>query len=69
MQRQACTRKDGRIRVNAMIMGLREIHPVEIIKNYGPDDIIVEFNGIRYTAVYISYTELYYVDDIFGKLE
>jgi hypothetical protein len=42
---------------------------VTIIHEKGPNDVIAEYNGVRYTAILNGFVGgYYYVDDIYGKL-
>jgi hypothetical protein len=40
-----------------------------IIHEDGSNDVVAEYKGIRYTAIFNPFVCRYYVDDIYGKLE
>ena len=42
---------------------------VTIMHENGNNDVIAEYNGIRYTAIFNPFVCRYYVDDFYGKLE
>lgn len=39
---------------------------VTIVSENGCDDVIVDYKGIRCTAIYNPFVGCYYVDDIYG---
>jgi hypothetical protein len=41
---------------------------VMIIHENGNNDVVAEYKGIRYTAIFNVFVCLYYLDDIYGKL-
>ena len=41
---------------------------VTIIHEDGPNDVVAEYKGVRYTAVFNAFVCRYYVDDLYGKL-
>ena len=41
---------------------------VTIIHENGPNDVVAEYKGIRYTAIFNGFVCRYYVDDLYGKL-
>ena len=53
----------------AMIHSKNEIDEVYIIEENGPNYVIAEYNGKRYTAIFNIFNGLYYVDDLYGKIE
>ena len=42
---------------------------VTIMHENGNNDVIAEYKGIRYTAIFNPFVCRYYVDDIYGKLQ
>lgn len=40
-----------------------------IIHENGNNDVVAEYKGIRYTAIFNPFVCRYYVDDIYGKLK
>lgn len=52
--------------VEAMIHSLNGMDTVTIIENNSNNNIVVEYNGHRYSAIYNMFTGLYYVDDLYG---
>lgn len=53
----------------AMINSLNETDNVDIVEERGVNDVIARYNGKLYTAIYNPFVGLYYVDDIYGKVE
>lgn len=39
-----------------------------IIHENGNNDVVAEYKGVRYTAIFNPFVGRYYVDDIYGKL-
>ena len=54
--------------VSAMIHSLRSRDEVIILHENGVNDVIAEYKGVRYTAIYNGFVCSYYVDDIYGEL-
>ena len=52
----------------AMIHSLKKEDEVVILHEKGINDVIAEYKGKRYTAIYNPFTGLFYVDDIYGIL-
>ena len=52
----------------AMVHSLNAMAEVTIISENGNNNVIAEYNGIRYTAVYNPFNGLYYVDDVYGRI-
>ena len=42
---------------------------VTIISEKSCNDVIVDYKGIRYTAIYNPFVGCYYVDDIYGIIK
>jgi hypothetical protein len=42
---------------------------VTIIHENGANDVIAEYKGMRYTAIFNAFVCRYYVDDRYGKLK
>ncbi|GHU53564.1 hypothetical protein AGMMS49975_11950 [Clostridia bacterium] len=56
-------------KTKAMIHSSRERDEVAIIHENGNNDVVAEYKGIRYSAIFNPFVCLYYVDDIYGKLK
>ena len=41
---------------------------VLILHEDGSNDVVAEYNGVRYTAIFNPFVCHYYVDDLYGKL-
>jgi len=41
---------------------------VTIIEHRDNNNVVAEYNGQRYTAIFNPFVCLYYVDDIYGKI-
>ena len=39
---------------------------VTIVSEKSDNDIIVDYNGVRCTAIYNVFVDCYYVDDVYG---
>ena len=52
----------------AMIHSLKKEDEVIILHEKGINDVIAEYKGKRYTAIYNPFAGLFYVDDIYGIL-
>lgn len=52
----------------AMIHSLRDVRRVSIVHEDGPNDVIAEYEGIKYTAIFNPFTGLYYIDNIYGRI-
>ena len=52
----------------AMMHSLYSLDDVVILHENGNNDVVAEYRGVRYTAVYNPYACLYYVDDLYGEL-
>jgi len=55
-------------KTKAMINSLQARDEVTILHQNGSNDVVAEYKGKRYTAVYNLFVGLYYVDDIYGVL-
>jgi len=55
-------------KVNAMIHSLGVQAEVLIISENGCNDVVAEYQGKKYTAVYNGFIGMYYVDDIYGEV-
>lgn len=53
----------------AMVHSLKATGTVTILEHKDNNNVIAEYNGQRFTAIYNIFTGLYYVDDIYGKLD
>ena len=42
---------------------------VTIISHKNDNDVIAEYKGVRYKAIYNIFTNSYFVDDVYGKIE
>ena len=52
----------------AMIHSLKKQDEALILHERGCNDVIAEYKGKRYTAIYNPFVGLFYVDDIYGIL-
>ena len=52
----------------AMIHSLKRLAKVEILHERSANDIVAEYEGKRYTAIYNPFVCVYYVDDVYGEL-
>ena len=53
---------------NAMVHSLNQVREVTIIEKTGDNQYVVEFEGNYATAIFNFFTGLYYVDDIYGRV-
>jgi len=53
----------------AMVHSLKSQDTVTILHEKSNNDVIAEYNGQRYTAIFNPFVCMYYVDDIYGKLQ
>lgn len=53
----------------AMIHSLQSQGMVTILHENGNNDVVAEYKGQRCTAIFNIFVCLYYVDDIYGKLQ
>lgn len=56
------------VKVMAMIHSKLEKDEVTIISEQGFNNVVAEYNGKRYTAIFNPFSGLYYVDDVYGKI-
>jgi hypothetical protein len=52
----------------AMIHSLSAEDTVTILHKNGSNDVVAEYNGKRYTAIFNIFVGLYYVDNLYGEL-
>lgn len=52
----------------AQIHSLQSQDEVTILHENGCNNVVAEYNGKRYTAIYNVFVGMYYVDDIYGVL-
>ena len=55
-------------KTKAMVHSLQAQDEVTILHENGLNDVIAEYNGKRYTAIFNPFSGLYYVDDKYGIL-
>ena len=55
-------------KANAMVHSLNQVREVTIIKKTGDNQYVAEFEGNYATAIFNFFTGLYYVDDIYGRV-
>jgi len=55
-------------KINAMVHSLGAQAEVKIISENGCNDVVAEYQGKKYTAVYNGFTGMYYVDDVYGEI-
>jgi len=58
-----------KFKAQAMIHSLKDIAEVTIISHEDNNNVIAQYKGQRYTAIYNTFNGLYYVDDVYGILE
>lgn len=56
-------------KARAMIHSLKDIREVIIKEKCGDNSYLAEYEGKLFTAIFNPFTQLYYVDDIYGKAE
>lgn len=54
---------------SAMIHSLKEVREVTIVEKTGDNQYVAEFEGTYATAIFNPFSGLYYVDDVYGKIE
>ena len=52
----------------AMIHSLKAQDVVMILHENGCNDVVAEYKGVRYIAIFNGFVCLYYVDDLYGVL-
>jgi len=52
----------------AIIHSLQGLSEVTIISENGCNNVVAEYQGKRYTAVFNVFVGRYYVDDIYGEI-
>lgn len=55
-------------KIKAQVHSLQAQDEVTILHENGCNDVIAEYNGKRYTAIFNPFVCLFYVDDIYGVL-
>ena len=55
-------------KVKAMIHSLNAQDEVTIISENGNNNVIAEYEGKQYTAIFNPFTCLYYVDNVYGEV-
>ena len=56
------------LKTQAIIHSLKAQDEATILHENGPNDVVAEYNGKRYTAIFNVFVGLYYVDDLYGEL-
>lgn len=56
-------------KIQAMVNSQHGLREVKIVKHEDNNNVIAKYRGTLYTAVYNPFAGLYYVDDIYGRLE
>jgi hypothetical protein len=56
------------VKTSAMIHSLNAMGEVTIISEKNNNEVVVEYNGQRCTAVHNCFNGLYYVDDVYGRI-
>ena len=57
-----------KFKTKAMVHSLKSQDEVTILHEDGCNDVVAEYQGIRYTAIFNGFVCLYYVDDLYGRL-
>ena len=52
----------------AIIHSLKKQDEVTILHENGSNDVVAEYKGARYTAIFNGFSGMYYVDDLYGML-
>jgi len=55
-------------KVMAMVHSLQGLAEVTILSENGCNNVVAEYNGKKYTAVFNGFVCRYYVDDIYGEI-
>jgi hypothetical protein len=55
--------------VKAMINSKKALDTATIIEYIDNNNVIAEYGGFRCTAIYNPFVGLFYIDDIYGKIE
>ena len=55
-------------KTKAIVHSLKKEDEVTILHENGSNDVVAEYKGIRYTAIFNVFSGLFYVDDLYGKL-
>ena len=55
-------------KTKAIIHSLKSPDEAVILHENGSNDVVAEYKGKRYTAIFNCFVGMYYVDDIHGKL-
>lgn len=56
-------------KVKAMVHSLKDLDEVIIVIENGNNNVVAEYKGKHYTAIFNPFVGLYYVDDIYGEIE
>ena len=56
------------LKTKAMVNSLKDFDVVTILHENGCNDVVAEYKGIRYTAIFNGFVCAYYVDDLYGVL-
>ena len=52
----------------AIVHSLKDYDEVTILHEDGANDVVAEYKGVRYTAIFNGFVCSYYVDDLYGEL-
>ena len=55
-------------KTKAQVHSLKAQDEVTVLHEKGCNDVIAEYKGKRYTAIYNPFVGLFYVDDLYGEL-
>lgn len=55
-------------KAKAKIHSTKQIEDVNIIEHNSNNDVIAEYKGKKYTAIFNCFNNIYYVDDIYGEI-
>lgn len=56
-------------RTKAVVHTLNDFDEVTIISHKDNKNVVAEYEGQLYTAIFNVFNGLYYVDDLYGKIE
>ena len=53
----------------AIVHSLKDYDKVAILHEKDCNDVVAEYKGVRYTAIFNGFVCSYYVDDLYGELQ
>ena len=55
-------------KTKAVVHSLKAYDEATILHEMNNNDVVAEYKGVRYTAIFNAFVCSYYVDDLYGKL-